>query len=155
MSSHRIRRGALALLLCLLALAGGGWWALAAALPDTFYTTGSAQALRIASLPWVSVRQTQAEVEQAGRTGADKSQNVTLALFGAVPLKTVRAVTVQERSVQVCGTLFGVKMFSDGALVVAFSDQYTAPWHRKPRQGGRPETGGPDRFGRRARRAQQ
>ena len=58
MSSHRIRRGALALLLCLLALAGGGWWALAAALPDTFYTTGSAQALRIASLPWVSVRQT-------------------------------------------------------------------------------------------------
>ena len=50
---------------------------------------------------------------------------MTLALFGAVPLKTVRAVTVQERSVQVCGTPFGVKMFSDGALVVAFSDQYT------------------------------
>lgn len=125
MPSHRIRRGALALLLCLLALAGGGWWALAAALPDTFYTTGSAQALRIASLPWVTVQETPAEVEQAGRTGADKSQNVTLALFGAVPLKTVRAVTVQERSVQVCGTPFGVKMFSDGALVVAFSDQYT------------------------------
>ena len=69
MPSHRIRRGALALLLCLLALAGGGWWALAAALPDTFYTTGSAQALRIASLPWVTVQETPAEVEQAGRTG--------------------------------------------------------------------------------------
>ena len=90
MPSHRIRRGALALLLCLLALAGGGWWALAAALPDTFYTTGSAQALRIASLPWVTVQETPAEVEQAGRTARDKSQNVTLALFGAVPLKTVR-----------------------------------------------------------------
>ena len=125
MPSHRIRRGALALLLCLLTLAGGAWWALAAALPDTFYTTGSAQALRIASLPWVTVQETPAEVEQAGRTGADKSQNVTLALFGAIPLKTVRAVTVEERSVQVCGTPFGVKMFSDGALVVAFSDQYT------------------------------
>lgn len=125
MPGHRIRRGALALLLCLLALAGGGWWALAAALPDTFYTAGSAQALRIASLPWVSVQEKPSEVEQAGRTGADKSQNVTLALFGAIPLKTVRAVTVEERSVRVCGTPFGVKMFSDGALVVAFSDQYT------------------------------
>lgn len=126
MPKQRIRRGLLALLLCLLILCGGAWGLLTTALPDTFYTTGKTQDLQIASMPWVQVRTTQDAVARAGRTQADTSQNVTLALFGAIPLKTVRMVSVESRSVQVCGLPFGIKMFSDGALVVAFSDQYTS-----------------------------
>ena len=126
MPKKRIRRGLLALLLCLLILCGGAWGLLTTALPDTFYTTGKTQDLQIASMPWVQVRTTQDTVARAGRTQADTSQNVTLALFGAIPLKTVRTVSVESRSVQVCGSPFGIKMFSDGALVVAFSDQYTS-----------------------------
>lgn len=125
MPKQRIRRGLLALMLCLLVLCGGAWGLLTTALPDTFYTTGPTQELRIASMPWVQVRAAQDDVAQAGRTQADSSQNVTLALFGTIPLKTVRTVSVENRSVQVCGSPFGIKMFSDGALVVAFSDQYT------------------------------
>lgn len=125
MPKQRIRRGLLALLLCLLVLCGGVWGLLTTALPDTFYTTGETAELQIASMPWVRVSSAQKEVAQAGRAQADTSQNVTLALFGAIPLKTVRAVSVESRNVQVCGCPFGVKMFSDGALVVAFSDQYT------------------------------
>mgnify|MGYP000839054553 CR=1 FL=1 len=56
----------------------------------------------------------------------------TLALFGVVPVKTVRAVTTARRTVQLCGTPFGVKLFSDGALVVAFSDRYTALGSENP-----------------------
>lgn len=62
----------------------------------------------------------------------DTSSNVTLALFGVVPVKTVRAVTTARRTVQLCGTPFGVKLFSDGALVVAFSDRYTALGSENP-----------------------
>lgn len=125
MPKQRIRRGLLALLLCLLVLCGGVWGLLTTALPDTFYTTGETAELQIASMPWVRVSSAQKEVAQAGRAQADTSQNVTLALFGTIPVKTVRTVSVESRNVQVCGCPFGVKMFSDGALVVAFSDQYT------------------------------
>ena len=55
MSAHRILRRLLALLLCLAMLAGGLWWGLASALPDTFYITGNG-GLRIASMPWVAAR---------------------------------------------------------------------------------------------------
>lgn len=123
MPKHRVCRGLAAVLLCFLALVGGLVLALRAALPDTFYTAETE--LRIASMPWVTVQHKQESVAQAGNANEDKSRNVTLSLFGAIPLKTVRTVNVETRSVQVCGTPFGVKMFSDGALVVAFSDQYT------------------------------
>lgn len=98
-----------------------GW---AAALPDTLYTDEPAAELRIASLPYLSARKKQGAVP-ADSTAPDTSSNVTLALFGVVPVKTVRAVTTARRTVQLCGTPFGVKLFSDGALVVAFSDRYT------------------------------
>lgn len=123
MPKHRVCRGLAAVLLCFLALVGVLVLALRAALPDTFYTAETE--LRIASMPWVTVQQKQETVAQAGNANEDKSRNVTLSLFGTIPLKTVRTVNVETRSVQVCGAPFGVKMFSDGALVVAFSDQYT------------------------------
>lgn len=123
MPKHRVCRGLAAVLLCFLALVGVLVLALRATFPDTFYTAETE--LRIASMPWVTVQQKQETVAQAGNANEDKSRNVTLSLFGTIPLKTVRTVNVETRSVQVCGTPFGVKMFSDGALVVAFSDQYT------------------------------
>ena len=104
---------------------------LAAALPDTLYTDEPAAELRIASLPYLSARKKQGAVP-ADSTAPDASSNVTLALFGVVPVKTVRAVTTARRTVQLCGTPFGVKLFSDGALVVAFSDRYTALGSENP-----------------------
>lgn len=124
MPRHPIVRRLLAGLCGACLLAGVGWWRMNAALPDTFYTSGDG-ALQIASMPWITAQQAQPPVARAGSPGADKSRNVTLTLLGTIPLKTVRTVSVAPRSVQVCGTPFGVKMFSDGALVVAFSDQYT------------------------------
>lgn len=125
MPKHRVRRALLAVLLLLTVLSGCLIAALRAALPDTFYTAERGASFRIASMPWVTVRNDRTETAPAGRSNTDVSRNVTLALFGTIPLKTVRTVDIQTRSVQVCGTPFGIKMFSDGALVVAFSDQYT------------------------------
>ncbi len=46
--------------------------------------------------------------------------------------KTEAAAAAGPRSVTVCGTPFGVKMFSDGALVVAFADRYSAVGRENP-----------------------
>jgi len=119
-----------ATLLAALLFLTGALAATLAALPDTFYTdaeTHEAGTLKIASMPWVQIRPARpAETAQVGGVQKDTSRNDTVTLFGVLPLKTVRTVTSQRRSVTLCGTPFGIKMFSDGALVVAFSDRYTA-----------------------------
>lgn len=120
-----------ALLAFLLLLAGACIAGLAAALPDTFYTADAPTALQVASMPYLTAQKKQGSVA-ADSTSPDTSANVTLALFGVLPVKTVRAVSTPRRTVQVCGTPFGVKLFSDGALVVAFSDRYTALGSENP-----------------------
>lgn len=120
-----------ALLAFLLLLAGACIAGLAAALPDTFYTADAPTALRVASMPYLTAQKKQGSVA-ADSASPDTSANVTLALFGVLPVKTVRAVSTPRRTVQVCGTPFGVKLFSDGALVVAFSDRYTALGSENP-----------------------
>ena len=50
------------------------------------------------------------------------SYQATLSVGGILPVKTVRAEITPRPSVLVCGTPFGVKMFSEGALVVGFTD---------------------------------
>lgn len=120
-----------ALLAFLLLLAGACIAGLAAALPDTFYTADAPTALQVASMPYLTAQKEQGSVA-ADSVSPDTSANVTLALFGVLPVKTVRAVSTPRRTVQVCGTPFGVKLFSDGALVVAFSDRYTALGSENP-----------------------
>lgn len=120
------KRRALALVLALaLALGLGGWGALRAMLPDT-YAIEPGGTLAIASLPMVQAGPArQSAAAPAGAAETDASANRTLRLFGALPIKTVRTVETARRTVRVRGLPFGVKMFSAGALVVAFSDQYT------------------------------
>lgn len=61
----------------------------------------------------------------AASTQAVGSYQATLSLGGWLPIKTVRALVEERPSVTVCGTPFGVKMFSEGALIVGFSDLNT------------------------------
>ena len=62
----------------------------------------------------------------AASTRAVGSYQTTLALGGWLPIKNIRAIVTERPTVTVCGTPFGVKMFSEGALVVGFSDLNTA-----------------------------
>ena len=131
MHRHKFLRHAAAVLAAAALLAAVVLAGLAAALPDTLYTDGPAAELEIASMPYLTVKKRQGSVA-ADSTTPDTSANVTLTLFGTLPVKTVRAVSTERRTVQVCGTPFGVKLFSDGALVVAFSDRYTALGSENP-----------------------
>lgn len=114
------------------ALLGTAVLGLRAALPDTFYVQPGSR-LTLASMPFLQAgepsRGSAAAVSGTTETG---SANQTLRLFGVLPVKTVRTVASDTRTVTVSGVPFGVKMFADGALVVAFSDQLTALGSENP-----------------------
>ena len=113
--------GVLSLLACyllVLAAAGLGW--LYSSLPDTIYVE-QGQPVCLAQLPFLTVQESPG-ARNAAVTSETGSYNATLALGGILPVKTVRTVVTERPVVTVCGTPFGIKMFSDGALVVAFTD---------------------------------
>ena len=71
-------------------------------LPDTFHV-GETGEIRVAGMPFLTSFPALGQEEVLGR-----------------------------RVVQVCGTPFGIKMFANGAMVVGFSDIYTAQGYQNP-----------------------
>lgn len=99
-------------------------------LPDTFYLE-SGGSLSLESMPWLRPVRSAAPQLEAG-AGGDTSSNTTLAVLGVLPVKTVRQVEQPRPEIQVCGTPFGIKIFSKGALVVGFSDVVTQSGSENP-----------------------
>ncbi len=89
-------------------------------LPDTLYLPQQAE-LSLAQMPWLQPMRIGGSVQAEGGQNSE-SYNATLGLWGVIPVKTVRVVSTERRMVMVSGAPFGIKMFSDGALVVGFSD---------------------------------
>ena len=58
---------------------------------------------------------------QAGNTYQSQ-----LSLFGMMPLKTVTVQVVEKQMVAACGSPFGIKMFTEGVMVVGLTDLDTA-----------------------------
>ena len=98
-------------------------------LPDVVYLEPG-QKLSFPQLPGVGVRPPQGARSAAGARADDANQQLTLA--GCIPLKTVRTIVTDRPVVQVSGQPFGIKMFSEGALVVAFSDVETETGRANP-----------------------
>ena len=99
-------------------------------LPDVIFVE-KGQSLSFGQMPYVQVQQ-KAGTQDVSRAVPTHSGNTQLSLGGVLPLKTVRTVVTDRPVVRVCGTPFGIKMFSDGALVVAFSDIETPHGRANP-----------------------
>ena len=56
---------------------------------------------------------------------AVSGEKVTVKLFNLIPIKTVSVTSVDDSEVVVLGKPFGLKMFTEGVLVVGFSDVET------------------------------
>ena len=97
--------------------------ALYAVLPDQLYLEPG-QELELPRHSWASPLGSRGG-QAVASTRAVGSYQTTLALGGWLPIKTVRTVVAQRSRITVCGTPFGVKMFSEGALVVGFTDIHT------------------------------
>ena len=117
--SGRGRRVKLAAVYLLAALAAALGW-LNACLPDRVYLEPE-QALVLPRFGWVEPLRLHGS-QNVVSTRTVGSYQTTLALGGWLPVKTIRTVVTTRPSVTVCGTPFGVKMFSEGALIVGFSD---------------------------------
>ena len=54
--------------------------------------------------------------------GESENYNVSLKLFGVIPIKTASVSVVDRPVVKLCGTPFGVKLLTKGVVVVSLSD---------------------------------
>lgn len=71
---------------------------------------------------------------RASALSAGSTYQATLKLFGLFPLKDVKVKVVDQPLVIPCGVPFGIKMYTDGVLVVSMSDVDTAtgPFQSRP-----------------------
>ncbi len=69
-----------------------------------------------------------------GKNGSKSvsGQTTDVSLFGIVPIKTVKVIELQNTEVAVLGTPFGIKMFTEGVLVVGYSDIETKDGVKNP-----------------------
>ena len=67
-----------------------------------------------------------------GAAAVGDQYRARLTLAGLFPVKEVTVTVAQERTVMVCGTPFGIKMYTDGVLVVGLSDVTTAAGQTNP-----------------------
>ena len=119
MGVKRMQRAKLAAAYLLLTLAAALGW-LYSCLPDRVYLEPG-QALYLPRFAWVEPQRGHGS-QNVASTRAVGSYQTTLTLGGWLPIKTIRAVVTERPRVTVCGTPFGVKMFSEGALIVGFSE---------------------------------
>ena len=100
-------------------------------LPDT-YTVVRGEALTF-STPGLTARRITDKTAQVSETGdTEKSYTAQILLFGFLPVKTVSVSVAESRSVIPCGTPFGIKLFTDGVVVVDTSAISTAAGTKDP-----------------------
>ncbi len=99
-------------------------------LPDSF-TTVADEEFVLQSMPFISAKLPYEEMTEASASG-DGSYNAELSLLGVLPIKTVRLIPQERRTVTVLGDAFGIKMFADGVMVVGFSDIPASTGYKNP-----------------------
>ncbi len=93
-------------------------------LPNKFYVVEGEQVVLHSKLA-LSVKNDKPSIK--GRATAvsgvaGSSHSGKLMLFGIIPIKTATVDVVKEKTLVPCGTPFGIKMFTDGVLVVGVND---------------------------------
>ncbi len=99
-------------------------------IPQTMYFT-KGEDMKIHSLPMISLSKNSDDYF-LDVSNQDKGMNYTAHLLGVIPIKQVTAIVHDEKYVSVSGEPFGVKMFSDGVMVVGFSDIRTPTGYQNP-----------------------
>ena len=95
----------------------------AAAMPQQFSVT-EGKTLRLDGVV-TAVRDNDSAAPRAASVNGT-THNETLRLFGVFPIKTVRVQVVEQPVVVVAGVPFGIKLYTDGVLIVGFTDVDTA-----------------------------
>ena len=86
-------------------------------------------------------RSASGQTVETASLAAGSSYTAPLRLFGMFPVKNVAVKVVDLPVVVPCGTPFGIKMFTDGVLVVGMSDVDTASGSHNPARSAGIKTG--------------
>ncbi len=97
---------------------------LQATLPDRFLVTPG-QELTIQSDVALEAQPTLNNLPLEVYSSAGNTYRADLTILGGIKVKTVTVQVVERQSVTPCGTPFGIKMFTDGVMVVGMSDVQT------------------------------
>ena len=97
-------------------------------LPDRF-TVSYGQEVRIGR--WIQSCPT-ADTVRASAVPAGGQYRTRLTLGGVFPIKDVTVTVTEDTVVMVCGTPFGIKLYTEGVLVVGLSDVDTAAGKANP-----------------------
>ena len=111
------------------------------AAPDHYYNV-EGETFSVSSMFGIQVN-TSYEEDAAAQAGTDApvSQQVGFSLFGIIPIKTATVDTVPEIMLAPCGTPFGVKILTDGVIVVGLNDITTADGTVNPGKQANIQTG--------------
>ena len=73
---------------------------------------------------WISLEDpyNEGDLPAGTATSSNETYRAELMLFHTVPVKTVDVKVVEDREVALCGTPFGIKMFTNGVMVVGVAD---------------------------------
>ena len=93
------------------------------------YRIGDGEALKIDSVIPISISYTAAE--KTDRQGGG-SFDAKVKVFGFVPARNITVDVVDDYYVAVLGTPFGIKIYTEGVLVVGFSEVETASGKENP-----------------------
>ncbi len=93
------------------------------AYPDTFYVTEQSDNV-IDNIFYLTYdKEESVDYQSAESVGSESSSNLTL--LGIIPVKEETVKTVQENVVLVSGESFGIKLYTDGVMVVGTKDVTT------------------------------
>ena len=113
-------KGLTAILGMLVLLLGTAAGAAAYGMPDSYcVTAGGSLNLNQAGL---SVKHAENNAEISAYASANQVYQAKLMLFDAVPVKDVKVSVVDEIRLVPCGTPFGIKMFTNGVVIVGVAD---------------------------------
>ncbi len=119
----------LAVVASALILAAVGY--VSAVMPDTF-TVGEGQSVQVGRFIQGHSLTTAKSSLSAVSQKAGNRYSSRLYLMGIIPVKEVTVTVGEARSVMVCGTPFGIKLYTEGVLVVGLQDVTTAAGNRNP-----------------------
>ena len=103
-------------------------------LPDR-YAVGEGQEVRVGDWVQSGAAWTRGDIVRTSAVPAGGEYRTNLTLCGWIPVKEVTVAVTEESVVMVCGTPFGIKLYTKGVLVVGLSDVDTAVGKVNPAAG--------------------
>ncbi len=102
-------------------------------IPDSMTTTKEKE-LKNSKIFYLTPTESAEMSGQQVRTEADNNYEVSVSLFNIIPLRKTKVTFGKRRYVTLCGTAYGIKLYSNGVLVISTQAIETEDGNKNPGQ---------------------